>query len=270
MELRLESVSFDYPAGPRALDAVDLVVRGGETVAVIGANGSGKTTLLRHLNGLLRPAAGRVLLDGADGSSMTVARMAMCVGLAFQDPDAQIFAARVSEEVGFGARNAGASGRHLEAIVAQALDDVGLRGSLDTHPGDLGTSARKLLTIAAVLAMRTPIVALDEPTVGLDASAMARIETLIRSLAAEGRSVLAVSHDLRFVAETFSRVVLLDGGRVALDGPPEDVFDEAAWPRLRASGLEPPPAARLGARLGLGSTPTDAALLVAWQRTSGV
>ena len=197
MELRLVQVSFRYPAGPRALDGVDLLVRGGESVAIVGANGSGKSTLLHHLDGLLRPSAGRVLLDGQDTATWSVARMARRVGLAFQEPDRQIFAARVAEEVGFGPRNTGASGAGLEAVVAAALDDVGLRGARDAHPGDLGTSARKLLTIASVLAMGTPVVAFDEPTVGLDAAGVRRVGALIGSLVASGRTVLAISHDLR-------------------------------------------------------------------------
>jgi energy-coupling factor transport system ATP-binding protein len=101
----------------------------------------------------------------------------------------------------------------------------------------------------------------DEPTTGLDRRGVERVEGIIAELHARGRSVVAISHDMRFVAETFERVVLLDGGHVTLDGTPAEVFAETAWPRLRAAGLEPPYAAVAGARLGLGSTPTDASLV---------
>ena len=137
---------------------------------------------------------------------------------------------------------------------------------LGRHPGDLGESRRKLLTIASVLAMATPVVVLDEPTVGLDAHGVARVEKVIAQLHRAGRTVVAISHDMRFVAETFERVVLLDRGRVTLAGSPSEVFAEASWPVLRAAGLEPPAAAIAGARLGLGSTPTEATLVEALQR----
>jgi energy-coupling factor transport system ATP-binding protein len=109
--------------------------------------------------------------------------------------------------------------------------------------------------------MQTPIVVLDEPTTGQDARGVARVEAIVASLAAAGRTVLAISHDMRFVADTFGRVVVLRGGRVVLDGTPAEVFAEANWPTLASTFLDPPVAARAGARLGLGSTPTTASLV---------
>ena len=129
----------------------------------------------------------------------------------------------------------------------------------DANPYDLGYSRRKLLALASVLAMRTPILILDEPTTGQDARGVARVRAVVAGAAAEGRTVIAISHDMRFVAECFGRVVVMRAGQVALDGPPADVFGEPAWPELRASYLEPPLPAVAGARLGLGSTPTEAA-----------
>ena len=135
--------------------------------------------------------------------------------------------------------------------------------SADANPYDLGYSRRKLLAIASVLAMRTPIVILDEPTTGQDLRGAERVQEIVRGLAAEGRTVLAVSHDMRFVAETFGRVVVMREGRIVLDGTPAEVFAEAAWPALASTHLEPPLAARVGARLGLGFTPTEAGLVAA-------
>jgi energy-coupling factor transport system ATP-binding protein len=109
--------------------------------------------------------------------------------------------------------------------------------------------------------MQTPVVVLDEPTTGQDAGGVARIRELVGSLAAEGRTVVTVSHDMRFVAETFERVVVMGAGRVLLDGTPADVFAEASWPALRSTNLEPPLAAELGARWRLGSTPTETSLV---------
>jgi energy-coupling factor transport system ATP-binding protein len=252
-----------YPGGTRAVDGVDLVIRRGERVAIIGQNGSGKTTLVRHFNGLLRPTEGTVLVDGADAAGRRVAALAASVGLAFQDPDRQIFAARVRSEVAFGPRNLGRSGADLDRAVNEALVATGLDGEAATNPYDLGYSRRKLLALASILAMTTPVVVLDEPTTGQDARGVARIQRVVAGLAEQGRTVVAISHDMRFVAETFERVVVMGSGRILLDGTPADVFAEPAWPTLASTYLEPPLAARVGARLGFGATPTEHGLVEA-------
>jgi energy-coupling factor transport system ATP-binding protein len=262
-ELRLEEVSHVYPSSVVALAAVDLVLPAGERVALIGQNGSGKTTLVRHLNGLLRPTSGRVLLDGEATARRTVAELARMVGLVFQDPGRQIFAGSVRAEVEFGPRNLGLRGRALVDAVDGALERVGLAAEARTNPYDLGESRRRLLALASVLAMRTPVLVLDEPTTGQDLPAVAIVRAAIEAAAAEGRTVIAVSHDMAFVAETFERVVVMREGRVILDGSPAEAFAEPAWETLASTYLEPPAAARAGAQLGVGSTPTDASLIAA-------
>jgi energy-coupling factor transport system ATP-binding protein len=259
--LQTEGLVHVYPGGTRALDTVDLTIRRGERVAIVGQNGSGKTTLVRHFNGLLRPTEGRVLVDGTDAAAQRVARLAAVVGLAFQDPDRQIFAGKVRAEVAFGPRNLGRTGLELERAIDEALVATGLDGDASTNPYDLGYSRRKLLALASILAMGTPVVVLDEPTTGQDARGVERIRLIVDRLAGEGRTVLAVSHDMRFVAESFARVIVMREGRIVLDGTPAEVFAETAWPTLASTFLEPPLAPRIGARLGLGSTPTDASLL---------
>jgi energy-coupling factor transport system ATP-binding protein len=245
------------------VDGVDLEIRARERVAIVGQNGSGKTSLVLHLNGLLRPTEGRVLIDGIDAAERRVAQLARTVGIAFQDPDRQIFAGRCRTEVAFGARNAGLRGGALETSVDGALEAVGLTAAADTNPYDLGYSRRKLLALAGILAMGTPVVVLDEPTTGQDARGVARIRQVVAALADAGRTVVTISHDMRFVAETFERVVVMGEGRVLLDGTPAQVFAAAAWPTLRSTFLEPPLASRVGARLGVGSTPTEPALVEA-------
>lgn len=264
--LRVEDLVHVYPGGTRAIDGVSLSIAAGERVAIVGQNGSGKSTLVRHFNGLLRPTEGRVLVDGADAAGRRVAHLARTVGLAFQDPDRQIFARRVRDEVAFGPRNLGVKGADLDAAVAAALAATGLDRDADTNPYDLGYSRRKLLALASILAMGTPVVVLDEPTTGQDARGVERVRTIVGDLAAAGRTVVAISHDMRFVAESFERVVVMRDGRVVLDGTPAEVFAEAAWKTLASTFLEPPLPSRIGARLGLGSTPTDAALLDALAR----
>ena len=240
---------------------MNLHVRGGACLALIGRNGSGKSTLVQHLNGLLRPTAGRVLLDGSATRGRSVAQLAATVGLAFQDPDRQIFASRVRSEVEFGPRNLGMRGARLAAAVDGALDAVGLRDAVSSNPYDLLLSERKLLAIASVLAMETDVVVLDEPTAGQDERGRRRVIEIVERLTRAGRTVLAISHDMEFVAGSFERVVVMHSGRVTLDGAPGDVFGSSSWDALRESGLEPPIAARVGHELGLGATPTDASLV---------
>jgi len=262
--IRAEGLVHIYRDGAvRALDGLDLSLEPGERVALVGQNGSGKTTLVRHLNGLLRPAAGRVVVDGIDAAGLHVAQLARRVGLVFQDPDRQIFAGSVRAEVEFGPRNLRFSDAQRGAAVEEALAAVGLAEEADTNPYDLGGSRRKLLALASVLAMGTPVLILDEPTTGQDLRGVARVRQVIESAHAAGRTVVAISHDMRFVAEMFERVVVLRAGRVILDGPPAEVFAKRSWSLLQSTFLEPPLAARAGARLGLGSTPTDASLIAA-------
>jgi len=258
--LRAEGLVHVYGGETRALDGVDLAIRRGERIAIVGQNGSGKSTLVRHFNGLLRPTEGRVLVEGRDTDGQRVAHLSATVGLAFQDPDRQIFAGKVRREVAFGPQNLGRRGADLQAAIDEALVATGLDMDAQTNPYDLGFSRRKLLALASILAMGTPIVILDEPTTGQDARGVERIHLIVADLSAAGRTVVAVSHDMRFVAEAFARVIVMRDGRIVLDGTPAEVFAESAWPTLASTFLEPPLAARVGARLGLGSTPTDAAL----------
>lgn len=215
--IRCEDLVFDYPDGTRALDGLDLAIEAGERVAIVGRNGSGKSTLVRHWNGLLRPTAGTVEVDGRPTEERRVAQLAGVVGLTFQDPDHQLFARTCRREVEFGARNVGHRGSVLEAAVGEALEAVGLTERAAANPYDLGPSGRRLLAIASVLAMRTRVVVLDEPTMGLDVGQIGRVEAIVAALAAEGRTVVAISHDARVVAGSFERVIRLEAGRVIED-----------------------------------------------------
>ncbi len=222
--VRCSGLGFAYPDGTRALTAVDLEIAAGERVAIVGRNGSGKSTLVRQLNGLLRPTEGRVEVGGREVGRRHVAELAREVGLAFQNPDRQIFAGRVADEVAFGPRNLGMRGAALDRAVDAALDRVGLTEARNANPYDLGLSRRRLLGIASILAMETSIVVLDEPTSGQDARGIATLRNVVASLAAEGRTLIAVSHDLGFVGDAFPRTIALAEGRIVLDGPTDQVL----------------------------------------------
>jgi len=204
--IELEAVSHRYPDGPLALDSVSVAIERGEAVAVTGPTGSGKSTLVRHLNGLLRPTAGRVLVDGEDARGLRVAQLARRVGVAFQEPDRQLFCRTVRAEVAFGAGDASA--------VDEAMDAAGIAGAADRHPYELGYSRRKLVAIAAVVAMRSPVVVLDEPTTGQDAAGIERLAALVARLRDEGRTLVVVSHHQSFLRRTCDRSIRLEGGRL--------------------------------------------------------
>ena len=246
---------YVYPTGTRAVDGVSLTIGDGERVAIIGQNGSGKSTLVRQLNGLLRPTEGRVLLDGVDAAALRVAQLAAVIGLVFQDPDRQIFAGSVRAEVEFGPRNAGLADEALRSAVDEALSATGLTEEARTKPYDLGYSRRKLLALASVLATKTPVVVLDEPTTGQDARGVQRIEDIIDNVTGAGRTVIAISHDMRFVADCFERVIVMRDGQVILDGSPRDGLrgGQLVIARVDVSRTTAPGSGRREARLGIDS-----------------
>jgi energy-coupling factor transport system ATP-binding protein len=228
MSIRIEDLTFRYSDRVTALDGISLTIQQGEKVALIGPNGAGKSTLARQLNGVIRPTRGRVLVDDLDTVRHPVARLAAKVGYVFQNPNDQLHARTIGAEVRFGPRNLGFPPERTETLVARALAATGLTELVDFHPHHLSSDRRKLVAIASVLAMDTPIVVLDEPTAGQDRVALDRLGQLVDTLRVSGRTVLAITHDLDFCVERFDRVVHLDNGRIAADGPPLDVFARTA------------------------------------------
>ncbi|HEY7025110.1 MAG TPA: ABC transporter ATP-binding protein [Candidatus Limnocylindrales bacterium] len=269
IDLATAGLGFVYPDGTRALSDVSLSIAAGSRVAIIGQNGSGKSTLVRHFNGLLRATEGEVSVAGEPVGETHVAELARKVGISFQNPDRQIFSANSRQEVAFGPRNIGLRGGELERRVTDALTQVGLLQMAEVNPYDLGFSERKLLALASIIAMGTPAIVLDEPTTGQDADGVARIKRIVAQLSDEGRTVVAISHDMNFVAAAFERVLVMRDGKLVLDGSVDDVFGQQSWPTLESTFLEPPLPARLGARLGLGSTPTADAFVEALRRAGG-
>ena len=251
-----------YDGGVEAVRGVDLDIAAGSTVAIVGQNGSGKTTLVKHLNGLLRPTAGQVLVDGRDTAALRVSDLAAQVGFVFQNPDDQLFNNRVDREVGFGPRNMKLDAAQVARLVEDALATTGLGEHRATNPYDLDVSLRKLVALAGVLAMEPPVLVLDEPTMGQDGRGIRCIAGIVDSWAAAGRTVVAVTHDMEFAIRHFKRIVVMRGGEIAFDGPPEAAFGAANSALLASTGLQPPPAARIAARMGLDGAPADATSLL--------
>jgi energy-coupling factor transport system ATP-binding protein len=259
----IEALVHRYPTGLEAVRGVSLTIEPGETVAILGQNGSGKTTLVKHLDGLLRPASGRVLLDGVATDGRTIADLAATVGFVFQNPDDQLFERTVEREVGFGPRNVGLPATTIAGAVATGLAAVGLTDQRTTNPYDLDLSRRKLVALAGVLAMDPQVLVIDEPTTGQDAEGVARVGAVVDAVHRSGRTVIAITHDMEFAATHFERIVVMRDGQVVADGSPSTVFGPANLDVLASTGLTPPPAARIAARLGLATVAPDADSLLA-------
>lgn len=254
--LDIAGLCFQYPNGVEALNKVTIQVHPGEAVAIIGENGAGKTTLVKHLNGLLKPTSGKVVVNGYNTREHTAAFLARSVGLAFQNPDDQLFQNQVRKEIELGPRNLGFDEQRLNRQVSWALELVGLSEAIETHPYDLELSGRKLVAIAAILAMDTPIVVLDEPTTGQDQLGIRALERIVGQLRSLGKTVVAISHDMDFVARSFSRIIVMAGGRVLIDDHAAVVFSRPEL--LAAAGVTPPPLIQLAQRLGWNAMPLNA------------
>lgn len=222
----------DSPLEARALDQVNLEVRDGEFLGLIGSTGSGKSTLIQHLNGLLRPTSGQVLVDDvaitatSKGSLKAVRKK---VGLVFQYPEHQLFEETVRRDVGFGPRNLGLGPDEVEERVREAITMVGLPETvLERSPFELSGGQVRRVAIAGVLAMRPKVLILDEPTAGLDPRGREEILGQVRRLHHDfGLTVVLVSHSMEDVARLAQRLVVLHRGRVALEGLPREVFSHA-------------------------------------------
>jgi energy-coupling factor transport system ATP-binding protein len=246
--IEVESLTHTYPSGLQALKSVNWRVAEGEFLAIVGANGSGKTTLVKHLNGLLRPTAGRVLLKGQDIAGRTVPSLGREVGYCFQNPDHQIFSNTVREEVAFGPRNFGMSKTELAQNVADAIKTVGLEGREESDPFALTKGERQRVAVASILAARPPVIVLDEPTTGLDYAEQRRMMDLVARLNKEGHTIIIITHSMWVVAEYAPRTVVMTGGEIIADGPTREVFSKADV--LARANLLPPRLARLTQKWG--------------------
>ena len=253
--ISVHSLRFTYEGGVEALRDINLDVRNGEYIAIVGGNGSGKTTLAKNINGLLRPTSGEVIVGGRPASGRTVADLARIVGYAFQNPDHQLFCPTVEEEVRFGPDNLGCSEDEVVKKVQRAIEAMNLESHRKTPPLSLRLGERRRVSIASVIAMDPAVFILDEPTTGLDAEESGELLAKLRRLNEEGKTIILITHDMRLVAEHAKRVVVMSQGRVLLDSDPRGAFSDPEI--LRQSNLEPPPVALLAHRLSELGIPKD-------------
>ncbi|MBP1695449.1 MAG: cobalt transporter, ATPase subunit [Deltaproteobacteria bacterium] len=237
IRISVKKVSFKYPGGTQSLSNIDLQVRRGEFIGILGANGSGKTTLLKVMDGLLKDCKGSVRLDGREIRELAPKEIYRKVGLIFQNSDEQLFAPTVSEDVAFGPINMGFSGEEVALRVTQALKEVDMEGYGKRSIHHLSFGEKKRICLAGLLAMGQEILLLDEPTDGLDPMGEYRMMNLLMRLNKEKKiTIVMATHRVDLVPLFLDRLYILSRGRVVREGSPEDVFttpDEMEEMRLR-------------------------------------
>lgn len=278
--LQVQNLSHIYSVGTPfehcALDDVSFSVERGEFIGIIGHTGSGKSTLIQHLNGLLKPTSGKILLDGKDiWSDKKLTRQARFrVGLVFQYPEYQLFEESVYKDIAFGPKNMGLDAQEVDRRVREAADFVGItEAQLEVSPFDLSGGQKRRVAIAGVIAMEPEVLILDEPTAGLDPvgreDILANIE---RYRKAKNATIMMVSHSMDDVARLTDRLLVMNGSRLAMDGAPGDVFARAV--ELVEMGLSIPSVTKVFmqlSRMGLdvGSVYTVEQAVAALERLRG-
>ena len=235
-----------------ALNDVSFRIENGEFVGIIGHTGSGKSTLVQHLNGLLKPTSGQVLVDGEDLNGEHVNRRALRqrIGLVFQYPEYQLFEETVAKDIAFGPKNQGLSAAEIDERVRYAMDCVhqDYQKSAERSPFELSGGQMRRVAIAGVLAMRPSVLILDEPTAGLDPRGRDRILSMLEELhARENVTILMVSHSMDDMARLATRLIVMSDGKIVADGTPREIFMQEEM--MTSIGLDVPEAARLCARL---------------------
>ena len=220
----VENLYFTYPNGIKALLGVNLKIEDGEFVAIMGQNGAGKTTLVKHMNGLLKPTRGRVLVDGVDTRRVSVAWLARKVGLVFQNPDHQLFSETVEEEISFALKNFGYDRKTIKRRVEWALKMLDLERYRKVSPFMLSGGERKRVALASVLAWDPKIIILDEPTIGQDYMQKEKLRQFILQLNQQGKTIIVVTHDVEFIAECNPRIILMKQGRIMVSGKSEEIL----------------------------------------------
>jgi len=246
VSIKIENLEYVYmPGSPfekKALDNVNIDIKDGEFVGLIGHTGSGKSTLVQHLNGLLKPHSGKVLINERETTAKgdELKKLRFDVGLVFQYPEHQLFEETVYKDIAFGPKNLGLSNAEIDERVRDAARCVGLTEDiLEKSPFDLSGGQKRRVAIAGVISMRPSVLVLDEPTAGLDPAGREEILAQIKSIHAEGNmTVILVSHSMEDVARLVERLIVMNDGKVFADGSVDEVFSKGK--ELRKIGLNVP------------------------------
>jgi cobalt/nickel transport system ATP-binding protein len=225
--LKIEDLHYTYEDGTAALSGINLEIGRGEFLAMLGSNGSGKTTLIKHLNGLFKPMRGRILLDGMPVTSVEEREVFSRIGIVFQDPNDQLFAATVAEDVAFGPTNMGLPHDEVQRRVEQALAQVGMKDFAAKSVHALSHGQKKRICVAGILAMEPQVIILDEPTAGLDPFGVHSLMHLLEDLnKRQGITMIMATHVIDLVPLFMSKIAILSHGQVLRYGTPEEVFGD--------------------------------------------
>lgn len=252
MKIQIQDLHHIYPTGEEALKGITLTLEGLEPIAIIGQNGSGKTTLVKHLNGILRPTSGDVLINGESINTRSTAKWSRYIGYMFQNPDDQLFLDTVRKELEFGPKRLKMEEDRIQAMVQYAAELCGLTEFLDKHPFDLTPAQKKFCAIASIISMDPEVFILDEPTCGQDVLGSRHLSEVVHALIQKGKLCITISHDMKFVANNFCRVIVLCNGKVLVDAPTAEAF--AQVDKLAATYVLPPPLTRVGQAVGFERT----------------
>lgn len=244
--IEFRDVHASYDGSAPILKGVSFTIRDGEFVAFVGTNGAGKSTTMRLMNGLLKPDAGQVLIDGVPTSDLRTSELARRVGFLFQNPDSQICCNTVREELLFGFKALGLDGPDADSRVDAIVEEFAF--DPDDDPFLLNRGARQLLALASIVVLAPPVVVLDEPTTGLDYRECVKVMDIIRRIHERGTTVVMVCHDMEVVADYAARCIVMSGGEVVDDAPTFDVLRNRET--LERTSLVPPQIVELSLELG--------------------
>ncbi len=245
--LKIDDLSYAYREGSYALEHVNIEIYENDFVAIIGQNGAGKSTLLKNITGLLRPTEGAIYVNGKDNKEMSIADISKEIGFVLQNPDRQLFADNVYEEVAYGLRNAGMKEEDIKVRVEETLEAVGLSDKKEDYPPALSKGDRAKVVIACVIAMQPGIIILDEPTSGQDFKGCYQIMDIAKAMHKLGHTVIFVTHHMPLVTEYADRTIVMARKRVLMDGYSHDVFN---YPEeLATTNINPPQITQFGSKL---------------------
>ena len=222
--VEIKDLCFGYSKEKPVLDNVNLCVKKGEFLAIVGENGAGKSTLALHLNGLLKPVSGKIFIGGSDTEDSKVSFLSRTVGYVFQNPDLQMFEDSLIDEISFGPKNLGLDEKKINERVYEALGYTGLETFSDSDPFSLSAGQKRRVTIASILSMKPQVIVLDEPSTGLDIKTAESLMELVSKLNSSGHTIIMITHDMDLVADYAKRVVVMKKGRIIADDDTRVVF----------------------------------------------
>jgi energy-coupling factor transporter ATP-binding protein EcfA2 len=253
--IEIRGLRHSYDGINAALNGVDLTIYRGELLSILGRNGSGKTTLVKHVNGLLKPVEGSVIVLGQDTAQITTAQLAKKVGFCFQNPNHQMITFVVKDELALGPKSLGLDQEEIGRRSLEALEFVGMAGQMEADVMALGKGQKQRLALASVLTMKPEILIIDEPTTGQDPQMTEDIFEIIRRLNEEGTTVLVITHKFDYAAAYTERAVILANGEIVYDGPMGPALTDEEL--LRANSLAQPQVTKLAAKLAVQNVPGD-------------